>query len=57
MNCIASLLYDICEGEEEAFNIFNGLLNCTDYGDLYFNDLKQLNKYFYVFERYIYIFT
>ena len=56
MNCIASLLYDICGGEEEAFNIFNCLLVSTDYGDLYFNDLKRLNKYFYVFERLISIY-
>jgi hypothetical protein len=56
MNCIASLLYDICGGEEEAFNIFNCLLASTDYGDLYYNDLKRLNKYFYVFERLIFIY-
>ena len=56
MNCIASLLYDICGGEEEAFYIFNCLLTSTDYGDLYFNDFKGLNKYFYIFERYIFIY-
>ena len=56
MNCIASLLYDVCGGEEEAFYIFNCLLTSTDYGDLYFNDLKRLNKYFYVFERLIFIY-
>ena len=56
MNCIASLLYDVCGSEEEAFNIFNCLLISTDYGDLYFNDLKRLNKYFYVFERLIFIY-
>ena len=56
MNCIASLLYDICGSEEEAFNIFNCLLISTDYGDLYSNELKRLNKYFYVFERLIFIY-
>ena len=56
MNCIASLLYDVCGSEEEAFNIFNCLLISTDYGDLYYNDLKRLNKYFYVFERLIFIY-
>ena len=56
MNCIASLLYDVCGGEEEAFDIFNCLLTSTDYGDLYSNDLKRLNKYFYVFERLIFIY-
>ena len=56
MNCIASLLYDVCGGEEEAFHIYNCLLKSTDYGDLYMNDLKRLNKYFYVFERLIFIY-
>ena len=56
MNCIASLLYDVCGSEEEAFNIFNCLLISTDYGDLYYNNLKRLNKYFYVFERLIFIY-
>ena len=56
MNCIASLLYDICESEEEAFKIYNYILESTDYGDLFMNDLKRLNKYFYVFERLIFIY-
>ena len=56
MNCIASLLYDICESEEEAFKIYNCILESTDYGDLFMNDLKRLNKYFYVFERLIFIY-
>ena len=56
MNCIASLLYDVCESEEEAFHVYNGLLESTEYGDLYMNDLKRLNKYFYVFERLIFIY-
>ena len=56
MNCIASLLYDVCESEEEAFHVYNGLLESTEYGDIYMNDLKRLNKYFYVFERLIFIY-
>ena len=56
MNCIASLLYDVCESEEEAFYVYNGLLESTEYGDLFMNDLKRLNKYFYVFERLIFIY-
>ena len=56
MNCIASLLYDVCDSEEEAFKIYNCILESTDYGDLFMNDLKRLNKYFYVFERLIFIY-
>ena len=56
MNCIASLLYDVCESEEEAFKIYNCILESTDYGELFMNDLKRLKKYFYVFERLIFIY-
>ena len=56
MNFIASFLFDLCESEEEAFQIYNCILESTDYGDLFMNDLKRLNKYFYVFERLIFIY-
>jgi len=56
MNYIAYLLYEICGGEEEAFQIFNSLLTSTAYGDLFFNELSRLNKYFYVFDRLIFIY-
>ena len=56
MNFIASFLYDLCGTEEEAFQIYNCILESTDYGDLFMNDLKRLNKYFYVFERLIFIY-
>ena len=56
MNYIAYLLYEFCGGEEEAFQIFNSLLISTAYGDLFFNELSKLNKYFYVFDRLIYIY-
>lgn len=56
MNYIAYLLYEICGGEEEAFQIFNSLLTSTAYADLFFNELSRLNKYFYVFDRLIFIY-
>ena len=56
MNYIAYFLYSICRDEEEAFQIFNCLLTSTAYGDLFFDDLSRLNKYFYVFERLIFIY-
>ena len=56
MNYIAYFLYEICQSEEEAFQIFNCLLNSTAYGDLFLDDLSRLNKYFYVFERLIFIY-
>ena len=56
MNFISSFLFDLCETEEEAFQIYNCILESTDYGDLFMNNLKRLNKYFYVFERLIFIY-
>ena len=56
MNYIAYFLYEICKNEEEAFQIFNCLLTSTAYGDLFFDDLSRLNKYFYVFDRLIFIY-
>jgi hypothetical protein len=57
MNYIAYLLYALCGSEEEGFQLFNCLLTSTAYGDLFFNELSKLNKYFYVFDRLIYIYT
>ena len=57
MNYIAYLLYVLCGSEEEGFQLFNCLLTSTAYGDLFFNELSKLNKYFYVFDRLIYIYT
>jgi cytohesin/brefeldin A-inhibited guanine nucleotide-exchange protein len=56
MNYIAYFLYEICGSEEEAFQLFNCLLISTSYGDLFFDNLSRLNKYFYVFERLIFIY-
>ena len=56
MNYIAYFFYEICGDEDEAFQIFNCLLNSTSYGDLFFNELSILNKYFYVFDRLIFIY-
>ena len=56
MNFISYLLYEICGGEEEAFQIFNCILKSTEYGNLFFEDLSRLNKYFYVFDRLIFIY-
>ena len=56
MNYIAYFFYSICGNEEEAFQLFNCLLSSTPYGDLFFDDLSRLNKYFYVFERLIFIY-
>ena len=51
MNFIAAFLLNICENEEEAFYLFISLLNTSDYGKLFTNELANLKKFFYVFER------
>ena len=56
MNYIAYFFYEMCGEEEEAFQLFNCLLSSTKYGDLFFNELSRLNKYFYVFDRLIFIY-
>ena len=56
MNYIAAFLLTYTKSEEEAYNIFNYLLETTDYSDLFANELKRLSKYFYVFDRLIYIY-
>ncbi len=56
MNYIAEFLLLFSKNEEETFNIFNSLLESTDYSDLFVNELKRLNQYFYVFDRLINIY-
>jgi hypothetical protein len=56
MNYIVSFFLYLTENEEDTFYLFLGLLTSTKYGELFKNDLAQLKKYFYVFERLISIF-
>ena len=57
MNYIAEFLYLYIQNEEEAFNIFNSILQSTEYADLFANELKRLNKYFMsLIELLIYIY-
>ena len=53
MNYIAAFLITYTNNEEETFNIFSLLLDNTDYSDLFANELKRMNKYFYVVDRLI----
>ena len=56
MNYIAEFLLLFSKNEEFFINIFNSLLESTDYSDLFVNELKRLNQYFYVFDRLINIY-
>lgn len=56
MNYIAAFLLHYTQNEEESYNIFNSLLNRTEYSDLFTNELHRMKKYFFVFERLIFIF-
>ena len=51
MNYIAAFLIQITNNEEESFYLFLSILNSTEYGKLFKEDLERLKKYFYVFER------
>ena len=53
MNYVGAFLLNMTKSEEDAFYLFLGLLTTTKYGDLFKNDLAQLKKFFYIFERMI----
>ena len=56
MNYVGAFLLNITNNEEDAFYLFLGLLTSTKYGELFKNDLAQLKKFFYIFERIISIY-
>lgn len=56
MNYIAAFLYQLTANEEETFYLLYGLLESTEYGNIFLHDLTKLKQFFYVFERLIYIY-
>ena len=57
MNYVTAFIYQITNDEEETFYFFYGILNSTEYGDIFLNELKKLKQFFYVFERLLFIYT
>ena len=53
MNYIAAFLLEYIEDEEEAFFYFLGIIQNTEYGELFLNDLIKLKQFFYILERLI----
>ena len=51
MSYIAAMLIEMTNNEEMAFHIFNAILTCSSFGDLFINGFALMKKYFYVFER------
>ncbi len=56
MNYIAAFLYQISTNEEEAFELMLALFRNTEFSQIFENELSKLNKYFYVFERLIFLY-
>ena len=56
MNYIAAFIYNISETEEEAFDIMYGLFENTDFSQIFLDDLSKLNRYFYIFDRLIFLY-
>lgn len=56
MNYIARFLLEYIGDEEESFYLLIGLLQNTDYGDLFMNDFYKLKEFFYIIERLMSIF-
>jgi hypothetical protein len=56
MNYIAAFILQLTNNEEEAFYFLLSLLNSTEYGDIFSNDLAILKQFFYVFDRLLFIY-
>ena len=56
MNYIAAFLYQMTNNEEQAFDLMYGIFLHTDFSAIFIDDLAKLNRYFYVFERCMYLF-
>jgi hypothetical protein len=56
MNYIAAFLLELTKNEEDSFLFFYGLLNSTEYGEIFLNDLTRLKQFFYVFDRLIFVY-
>jgi hypothetical protein len=51
MNYIASFIINFLENEKEAFYLFYGIIEHTNYSEIFLDDLFKLKQYFYVFDR------
>jgi len=56
MNYIAAYLYEYTLNEEEAFYLFLGMLQNTEYGEIFLNELSRLKQFFFILDRLIYIY-
>lgn len=56
MNYIAAFIYQLTNNEEEAFYFFYAIINNTEYSEIFLDDLSRLKRFFYVFERLIFIY-
>jgi hypothetical protein len=56
MNYIAAFIYQLTNNEEEAFYFFYGIISNTEYSEIFFDDLSKLKRFFYVFERLLFIY-
>lgn len=57
MNHIVSFLLHLTGDEETTFYFFYGLYHNTEFGPIFNDELKQLKKYFYIFERLLILYT
>ena len=56
MNYISAFFLSMTKDEEEAFHLFSAFLSKTNYYSLLKNDFDGMKKYFYVFERLVFIY-
>ena len=56
MNFICQFLLEATKDEVKTFDIFSAILSKTKYGNLITDEFSLMKKYFYVFERLIYLY-
>ena len=56
MNYIVGFFLTLINNEKICFDVMSCLLSKTDYGKSFLNEFEMIKKYFYVFERLIYIY-
>lgn len=56
MNYIAAFLFEYTLDEEESFFYFLGMVQNTEYGEIFLNELVKLKQFFYILDRLLFIY-
>lgn len=56
MNYVASFIYQLTKSQEESFYLMFGLLENTEFSNIFIDELMKLKAYFHIFERLLYLY-